>query len=203
MGYAEERANEALVKLQRTFLDALLDIGVEITEPEAADAIDTFVKVTPPVESYSSYLLRFNEGGVGGGSSTKPGNIELNIHKLVRIVVSGTLAIASAISDPWTLMLGALVTWDAIWSCLQLTITEDEACVLWTLWIGVDANSTARAADLDVAVNLERLSYGLPPLSSQAVERALETLRRMKCVEQSLNDPSRLWLREWIRVKIQ
>ena len=61
------------------------------------------------------------------GTSTKPGNVTLNMRKLAVAIASGALTITGAIATPWTLLLGALVTWDSLWSCLQLDLGEIEA----------------------------------------------------------------------------
>jgi hypothetical protein len=146
-------------------------------------------------------FMTFGEGGVGGGSTTKPGNVVLNLGKLVRAIGSGILTIAGAAAAPWLLVIGALVTWDALWSCLNLKLTEDHASVVWALWENRDDNNTFPKSDALDAINRERAAFGKQSLSAMEVNRALDDLASMGCIKQSANDPQRWWLREWVRIK--
>jgi len=51
------------------------------------------------------------------------------------------------------------------------------------------------------AVNQEREQFGKQPLSPQEVQRALDDLLKMRCLQPSKNDPDRLRLRECVTVK--
>jgi hypothetical protein len=121
----------------------------------------------------------------------------------MRSIATGTLTIVGVMTAPWTLVIGALLTWDALWSCLELDITEDHACIIWTLWNNRDDRETIAKADVLDAVNRDRSKFGKLPLSTQETDRALADLVKMRCAQQSKKDPNRWWLREWVRIEYQ
>lgn len=162
-----------------------------------------FATITPPEESSQLKLITIRPGGHRGGSSTKPGNVTLNMRKLVIAIASGILTIVGAFAAPWTLVLGALVTWDSLWSCLQLNLSEIEASVLWTLWKNRGEDDTVAKVQVLDAVNRERGHFGKRSLSEREVEDSLEDLQRMGCIEEPANDNSRWWLREWVIIEYQ
>ncbi|MHB8289109.1 MAG: hypothetical protein ACYDEY_07725 [Acidimicrobiales bacterium] len=202
MGYETEKMADAKRRELQTLIAGALQ-GLDIENPEhlADEVVQHFADVTAPYWESTAQLMTVRSGGMGGGSTTKPGNVLLNIGKLIRAIATGTLTIVGAMTAPWTLLLGALVTWDALWSCLTLKISEDHACVIWTLWNGRDNENTIAKADVLGAVNRERSRFGKQPLSAQEVDRALDELVRMRCVQQSKNDANRWWLREWVNIK--
>jgi hypothetical protein len=96
---------------------------------------------------------------------------------------------------------GALVTWDALYSSLQVEISEVQGCVLWSLWKERDDRYTAAKADVFDSVRRERTAFGMQPLTPQEVDYALDDLVRMRCIKQSVNDVGRWWLREWVTIQ--
>lgn len=204
MGYETEKADAKRQELHALVVGALQGSGIEDLDHLTDEVVHQFADITAPYwEAPPSQLMTMRRGGMGGGATTKPGNIRLNIGKLVRAIATGTLTIVGVMAVPWTLVIGALVTWDALWSCLKLDMSEDHACVVWTLWNGRDDGDTIAKGDVLQAVNLERSRFGKQPLSPQEVDRVLDDLVRMRCVQQSKNDPNRWWLREWVSIKYQ
>jgi hypothetical protein len=164
----------------------------------ASAVIDYFASITAPEWEARMDLVVLRSGGLGGGSSTKPGNVVLNLRKLVVAIASGAITLAGA-TVPWALILGALVVWDNLWSSLQLKIDDDQACVLWTLWNGRDEDRTFPKPDVHEAVNRERSLFGRQPLGAGEIDHALGDLVRMRCIEDAA-DPERWWLREWVSI---
>jgi hypothetical protein len=202
MGYETEKANAKRRDLNAIVAESLRGSGIDDADLLAAQVVQRFADITAPYyEPEPMRLMVLSEGGVGGGSTTKPGNVVLNLRKLVRAIASGILTIAGATAAPWLLLIGALVTWDALWSCLSLKLTEDHACVVWTLWKNRDDDNTFPKSGTVDAVNLERAAFGKQSLSAMEVNRTLDDLARMGCIKQSANDPQRWWLREWVRIK--
>lgn len=202
MGYETEKADAKRQDLKVIIAESLRGAGIEDTDLLADRVVQRFADVTPPYSELEPVrLMVLGQGGVGGGSTTKPGNVVLNLGKLVRAVASGILTIAGAMTAPWLLVIGALVTWDALWSCLNLKLTEEHACVVWALWKNRGDDSTFPKSDVLDAVNRERTAFGKQPLSAMEVDRAFADLARMGCIKQSVNDPQRWWLREWVQIK--
>ena len=130
----------------------------------------------------------------------KPGNILLDMRRLITAVASGVLTVVGVAEVPWTAVFGALVLWDTLYAGARIELSEREAAVLWTLWLLRDGAYTAPQAGLLEAVNVERERYGRSRLTQQEFDDALRKLERISSIEQSSNDPSRWWLREWVRI---
>jgi hypothetical protein len=189
-------------ELQGLIAQSLVGMPTDEARQLAAEAAGYFAVVkAPKSELPRSELSTIRPGGRGGGFTTKPGNVVLNLGKLVRAMATGALTIAGAMATPWTLLVGALVTWDSLWSCLKLEINDAQACVLWSLWQARDDHKTVAKADVFEAVQRERVAVGASPLSQQEIDYALEDLVKVRCIRQSSKDPERWWLREWVRVK--
>lgn len=202
VGYETERADAKRQDLKAMIAESLQESGIDDSDLLADRVVQQFADVTAPYyEPEPMRLMTLGEGGVGGGSTTKPGNVVLNVGKLVRAIASGILTIAGATAAPWLLVIGALVTWDALWSCLNVKLTEEHACAVWALWKNRDDNNTFPKSRVLDAVNRERTAFGIRPLSAMEVNRALDDLVKMRCIKQSVNDPERWWLREWVQVK--
>ena len=202
MGYEEEKAEAKRQELQGLIARTLEHMSSDEAARLAAEVTEHLADVTAPYwEPPPMHLVTLHAGGRGGTTTTKPGNVVLNLRKLIVAIASGTLTIAGAMAVPWALVVGALVTWDALYSSLQLEITEVQGCVLWSLWKERDEGLTVAKADVFDAVRRERMAFGLQPLTAQEVDYALEELVRMGCIRQSVNDVGRWWLREWVRIK--
>jgi hypothetical protein len=202
MGYDGEKAEAKRRELQGMIAQTLKDVPADEAGQLAAKAAEYFADITAPYwEPPPMELVTMGPKGHGGGVTVKPGNIVLNLHKLVRAIATGALTIAGTTAAPWTLILGALVTWDNLWSCLKLKINDVQACVLWSLWQARDARNTIAKASVLEAVQRERQAAGEQPLSQEQIDCALEDLAKMKCIKQSSSDPERWWLREWVKIK--
>jgi hypothetical protein len=84
---------------------------------------------------------------------------------------------------------------------LRIKITEQEACVIWVMWMNCDKDQTVSEAILMVKVNEDRASHSQTPLSEKELSDVLATLERMQCIKRSRNDHTKWWLREWVQVK--
>ncbi len=202
MAREEDRATAKRLEIEALVASSLRDGQVDDAEHVAEETVRQFITVTAPVsEPPRMGYMTLREGGIGGGSTTKPGNVVLNLANLVRAIAGGTLTITGASASPWTLLIGALVTWDSLWSCLRLHIGEHDACVAWALWVNRDAHNTIAKADVIDAVAGERRAFGKQRLDSREIEDALRNLQKMRCIQQSGKNPDRWWLREWVAIK--
>lgn len=201
MGYDERKAEEKRKELRTLIAGALKPSVSDQADRLAAEVMQHFISVSAPYkEPLSIGLITMHSGGRHGATSTKPGNVTLNMRKLVVAIASGTLTITGAIATPWALLLGALVAWDSLYSCLQLEIGEVQASVLWALWENRDENNTVAKNDVQDFVNRERTTFGQQSLNAKEIEYALEDLKRMGCIKESRSDAGR-WLlceRVWV-----
>ena len=167
----------------------------------ASDLFANFIVVTPPFrESPGMELITIRHGGRDRGSSVKPGNVTLNLRKLIVGIASGSLTISGALVTPWMLIPGALVVWDSLYSSLEVEIGENEASVIWAMWLNVDAAVSIAKVDVTEITNEERNRYGLPPLSASEIEYALANLAALGCIVDSENEGDRHILVEKVRV---
>jgi len=202
VGYDEKKAEAKRQELRGLIAQTFEHVSSDEAARLATEVAKHFADVTPPYwEPPPVQMVRLSEGGRGRATTTKPGNVVLNLRKLVVAIASGTLTIAGAMAVPWTLVVGALVTWDSLYSSLQLEISEIQGCVLWSLWKERDDGLTVAKAEVFDAVSRERTAFGMQPLTPQEVEYALADLARMRCIKQSVNDRERWWLREWVTIR--
>jgi hypothetical protein len=202
VGYDNVRATAKREEIARLLSDGIAGAGVLDGGQAAAATLSIFAEVTAPYyEPEHMQLMTMSPGGTSGGSSVKPGNIRLNLGKLVRAIASGTLTIVGAMAAPWTLVIGALITWDSLWSCLNLDLTEQHASVIYAMWLARDDRATVAKSDVVRLVNTERVARGTQPLSYQEISRVINDLNAMRCIQQSKTDESRWWLREWVRIQ--
>jgi hypothetical protein len=196
-----EKADAKRHDLKAIICESLRTRSVDNADLLADQVLQRFANVTAPYyESGPARLIVLGEGGIGGGSTTKPGNIVLNCRKLVKAIATGTLTIAGATTARWLLLVGALVVWDDLWSCLNLKLTEEHACVVWTLWKNPDKSNTVPKSSVLLEVNRERAEFGKQPLSALEADRVLSDLVKMGCIRQSTRNPQRWWLQEWVRI---
>ena len=81
----------------------------------AAAVVDAFASLTPPKHEISIGLMTMFQGGTGGGSSVKPGNILLNWRT---IIIEGSLSVLAAVEGvkkPWLAPFAALAIWCQLW----------------------------------------------------------------------------------------
>jgi hypothetical protein len=193
---------ESLAASEREALNSavqtLLDCGISIQSPA--------VQTNPPeirLDLLTMNTLRPNMFGpdLTGAESIKPGNIRVDMQRLLVAGAQTVRDIASTIRMPWLSPMTALILWDRLYSLLRIKIEEKEACVIWVMWMNCDQERTVEHAVLLPKVNENRNQYGHAPLSEQELSKALSTLERMRCIERLRDDHTRWWLREWIRVK--
>ena len=201
MGYSEEKAEARRQELRAAVAASLDGVAGEDAARLASEVVDHFASVTAPHWEARFELVTLRPGGLGGGSTTKPGNVVLNLRKLVVAIANGAITIAGGLAVPWVLIVGALVVWDNLWSCLQLEIGDNQACVLWTLWNGRDEDRTFPKRDVQDAVNRERSRFGMQPLGAGEIDHAIGDLVRMGCIKDAVRDPGRWWLREWVSIE--
>lgn len=209
MEYDVERGKEKTEELIDLTKEAILtywkSLGLKLSLGEALEAatkvISNFAEVTPPgKEPHVLEMITIRSGGRGGGRSVKLGNIFLNLQKLMTTLAASGLTVVGTVTVPWTAPLAAIVIWNMVWSNLKVELSEREAAILWTMWVNRDDDRCVGHVDLLDKVNSELQAYGRSSISRQELDDALETLKKMRCIEWSESDPSKWRLRESIRV---
>jgi hypothetical protein len=191
-----ERATEKKLELERLVKDTVIrdaSISGEIVEK----IIDSFCVIRPPEIEYTTGFMTMDAGGMGGGRSSKPGNIWLNWRKLVVGGAESILTAAGAVSIPWLVPLAGLVIWNKAWSVLNIEIDERHAVVIWNMWKNKDEEDCIEDEKILPLVNKELSRYNRPIMNAEELGRILKNLERMECIEKS--EKEKWWLREWVK----
>ncbi len=180
-----------------------------------AQIVSNLIRVIPPErvipQKKEPLILRFvltrlviiSEGGKGNGSTWKPGNITLNIRKLVEAVAASGLAISTAITVPWTAPFAVIVVLGKIRSNIRAELSEREAAIIWTMWLNRDENNCVSHAGLLDMVNSELTKYRRSVISPEELEDSLQILNRMKCIKPSKSAPLKWRLCERVKVNFK
>ncbi|MBC7129302.1 MAG: hypothetical protein H5T45_06200 [Thermoplasmatales archaeon] len=193
----EERAEEKRKELTDIVKGVIQNYDIQNKEEISSGIINHFLKITPPEMELRMELIIIRQGGVGGGRSTKPGNIWLNWRKLLVEGSESILTVAGAIAVPWLIPLAGLVVWNKICSMLTIEITERHAVVIWTMWLNKDSENCIKGDVILNLVNKELSKYNRPKMNRRELHRILKDLKEMKCIEEEGN---KWWLREWVKV---
>ncbi len=196
---ANEKRNE-LIKLTENILS---NYGVTDKNRELAEnLIDNFVKIIPPEDQMMCNMLMY-QGGIGGATSFKLGNIVFNIDSLITGLASSSASILSS-SDviciqelidnviaeyinqvPVISLLAVLLAAYEFMKMSEISITEREATVVWAIWTNKDDKKCVSEQDLLTLVNKEREIYERSPINEQELNKSLEKLESLKCIKRS------------------
>lgn len=200
----ETKRDEIARTLQEAFKTVSLspDSGEMEAILEALCSIQTPTYEIPKLETKFN-LTRFDDTKAwkGGAVNIKPGNITLNMHKLVTTVASGVLTIGGAVTAPWSIPFAALVLWDSIYSGIQCKLCEHDAVVLWVMWKLKDENNNVANEAVLPEANKELIREGRSEMTKPQFTDATDNLRAISCIEPARQLPDHWWLREWCRVK--
>jgi hypothetical protein len=204
MEWNYQKEAEKRAELLRDLSEALRAHGVpaSILDDLSKAVLDSYVSTQPPEKPSSTIeFVVMGRMGTGGGRSTKTGNIKLNIGKLLDAVAAGVIVAVDAAKDPLTVPLAALVIWNSLWRAAQVTISETEAGVLYTMWLNKSTEHDVPDEGLLEKCNALLDKYDRPMLTKRRLREALKTLERIETIERSPRDPKKMWwLREWVRV---
>ena len=137
--------------------------------------------------------------GRGGGKSTKAGNIVLNIRKFVEAIANGAFTIVGIYEVPWLGILGFILLWNSLWSAAQIDLSENDAAVIWTMWVHRDKKNNEISDDVLLnKVNDHLVKYGRASITQKDIELSIKHLEEIKSIKRSTNNPKNWWLCEWI-----
>lgn len=203
MGYDDSKAQEKRAELEALVASRFRKDSVPDPLALASALVGHLADITPPFfEPPPMELITLRSlGGRRGGATTKPGNVRLNLWSLTKAIAGGSLTVAGALGAPWMLLVGGLMIWDSLYSSLKIDLSEVHASVIWAMWRNKSDDRTVAKSEVAQLTQDERHRYGRQPLSERELNDALQDLRRMKCIDEDPDDPSRWWLREWVKVQ--
>ena len=173
------------------------------TKQLASDLVAAFITVTPPEQQAAVVLHHvslFEHGGVGGGTSRKPGNIRLNVERLFLAISKGAFSAVGVSHTPWLVPFAALILWDEYKSCTKALLSENDASVLYAMWMHRDDDDLIQKSDVANKVNHERSRRSQSGLSTSQLRTALANLEQIQCIKPSRKSPDKWWLCEWVSV---
>jgi hypothetical protein len=203
---AGEKKRELVTMAEKAVLDYWQSYGSQQNSTDAkavaAEIIEKYAHISAPEKEDLGRMefILLNQGGRRGARSIKPGNVQLNMQKLLVALAGGVLTVAGAISSPWTIPFAALLVWDRVWSAMGVEITERDAAVLWTLWKHRDANNHVSEDGLLSAVNVELVTNGRSGISQVELDETLQLLTKISCIERAISITGKWWLKEWVTI---
>ena len=197
---AKEKTAELVAAVERVFYSTgASESSAAESHQAAVDVVSNYASIVPPEkEPVLIHLVTMNIGGHGGGESTKLGNVGLNMKKLCIAVSKGAFATVATLKTPWLTFFAALILWDEFWSCTKAPLSEDDALVLYAMWMNKDSEQRIAANDVETKVNAERAKVNQPPLSTAQIRSSIKTLEQIRCIKRAKDAPSKWWLCEWV-----
>lgn len=170
----------------------------------AEELMSICVHTTPPEKNAAEFfLITMHPSGRGGGKSRKAGNIRINMGKFIEALSAGALTAVGAVQMPITIPLAIIVLWNSIWRCVDVELSENDAAVIYVMWMHKDSNQEVEEAQLLGHINTHLHKYGRTPLTWQDVKHSLKVLESIGTIQRSKNHKGFWWLCEWVRSSYQ
>lgn len=157
-----------------------------------------FVSISPPLEEppMMQFLTMDSLRNYKDGSSIKPGNILLNIRKLIEAIPEVISIGAGMVCDNHIVTVcGALSLWLKLRDIATINISKEQAFVIVALWRNCNPNHKISLDDGFIATNNLFDQYGEPEISSLKYNMIIDSLVKIGCIELT---EEIIWLREWI-----
>lgn len=157
-----------------------------------------FVSISPPLEEPPMMQLLTMDSlrNYKDGSSIKPGNILLNIRKLIEAIPEVVSIGAGMVSDNHIVTVcGALSLWLKLRDIATINISKEQAFVIVALWKNCNSNHKISLDDGFIATNNLFDQYGEPKITSLKYNMIIDSLVKIECIELT---EEIIWLREWI-----
>lgn len=161
----------------------------------------TSVRIAPPEkERIVLHLVTLTASGRGGGKSTKPGNIRLNMGGLMESVANCVFAVVSSYQIPWLAPFAFIMLWKSLWRGAEINLTENDAAVIYSMWVYRDRNNNEiQKNSLLTYVNNHLQKYGRLLITQKDLEYSIANLTAIGCIKQSRTNPGNWWLCEWVQ----
>ncbi len=187
-------------------LTALISSEIpSLSEEDSNLIIEKFCKIEEPEFIFpepESRMVFFTTGPNENEVSTiKPGNIVLNMKKLLLDSSEIVLTIAGVAATPYLIPLAALIIWNKVWSNIKIDSGENQAIVIMLMWENRNVqDNTIEESNAYSLFNQYLKTKNRNGLVIEDFRRVLTDLEKMKCIAKK--DLTRWWLREWVKKSI-
>jgi hypothetical protein len=180
-------------------------INSEDAKDAALKLLDLIANVAPPEKEIRSMalVLTSSYSGAGGGKSTKPGNVKINLVKLIGGLASGSLVFVGGTGalPAWAFVMAAISLWTSLKGITTVNVTENEVAVLLTLWSLKDSDNVVHKSDNDIhdAANSYLTKQGRNGIGIADIRVAIQNLSKIGSIK-----PSRSggwFVAEWVKVR--
>ena len=157
-----------------------------------------FISISPPLEEPPRMQLLTMDSlrNYKDGSSIKPGNILLNIRKLIEAIPEVVSIGAGMVCDNHIVTVcGALSLWLKLRDIATINISKEQAFVIVALWRNCNSNHKISLDDGYTATNDLLKQYGELEITSLKYNMIIDSLVKIECIELT---EEIIWLREWI-----
>ncbi len=190
--------------MKKELINTIRENIPELSEEDSALIIEKlcrirkpeFPKMEPPKFEYLTIDNIKNTG-----SSIKPGNILLNMRKLLIDSSEIGLTIAGVIATPYLIPLAALIVWNKVWSNIKIDLDENHAMTIKLMWENRDTERNWIEEEKSFRLFNQYLkSKNRNEILIDDFKKILSNLESMKCIEKS--GDTNWWLREWVKKNI-
>lgn len=195
--------DNAALSAKRSEIEMLLaslgTVQKTLTAEQSERLIESFMTISPPLNPpIVATFTVMSQLGRGGAKSRKPGNIRLNWRRLFELVPDVTLAGAGTAEAQWLVPFAALYIWMKLWKAATVSINENDAFVLYSLWH--HRNDKVRIPEDEAYSNIKALAktHSLPIFEREIFDQSINKLLSLECIELNAGV---IWLREWVSIK--
>ena len=156
------------------------------------------INITPPEEEppMMQFLTIDSLKNYKSGQSIKPGNIKLNIKKLINTLPAIVETSVGILYDiPILQVCAELTLWKTLCNIFTVEITREQAIVLVALWKNCDVSHYINLSNGFDAVNTLYQKLDDCTMNQTIYNRIIDQLINLECIE-VINE--KIWLREWI-----
>lgn len=157
-----------------------------------------FISISPPLEEppMMQFLTMDSLRNYKDGSSIKPGNILLNIRKLIEAIPEVvSIGAGMACDNHIVTVCGALSLWLKLRDIATINISKEQAFVIVALWRNCNSRHKISLDDGYTATNDLLKQYGELEITSLKYNMIIDSLAKIECIELT---EEIIWLREWI-----
>lgn len=145
-----------------------------------------FISISPPLEEppMMQFLTMDSLRNYKNGRSIKPGNILLNIRKLIESIPEVISIGAGMVCDNHIVTVcGALSLWLKLRDIATINISKEQAFVVVALWRNCNPNHEISLDDGYIATNNLFKQYGEPEITNLKYNMIIDSLVKMECIE--------------------
>ena len=193
----QQLKNTILDNLSNVFTNESSDVSLIYSNLERS----RFISISPPLEEspMMSFLTMDSLQDYKDGSSIKPGNISLNIWKLIEAIPEVVSIGAGMVCDNHIVTVcGALTLWCKLMDIVTINISKEQAFVIVALWKKCEPNHKISLDAGYTATNDLLKQYGEFEITSLKYNMIIDSLVKIKCIELT---GGIIGLREWISKK--